>query len=68
MLVKVMTDFIDKHTKVLHEKGSTFSCDVERFNEIQTTGKFVEIIADTEEKKVEEIKPEKKKSVRRKDK
>lgn len=58
MLVKVKKDFIDKHTKVLHEKGSTFSCDEGRFVEIMNSGNYVEIIPQTEEKA--EIKEEQK--------
>lgn len=41
MMAKVISEFVDKHTGVLHEKGSTFSCDENRFNEIQKAGNFV---------------------------
>lgn len=35
MKVKVVKKFIDKNTKELHEVGSSFSCDENRFKELQ---------------------------------
>jgi len=48
MMAKVVNEFVDKYTGVLHKKGSTFSCENDRFIEIQKAGNFVE-----------EVKPEK---------
>lgn len=50
MMAKVINEFVDKYTGVLHEKGSTFACNKDRFIEIQKEGNFIE-----------EIKPEKSK-------
>lgn len=56
MNAKVVNEFVDKYTGVLHEKGSTFSCDENRFKEIQNTGNFVV-----------EVKPENNKKERKQD-
>lgn len=34
MKVKVISEFIDKHTSKLHEVGEVFECDEKRFKEI----------------------------------
>lgn len=41
MMAKVINEFVDKYTGVLHEKGSTFSCEKDRFIEIQKAGNFI---------------------------
>ena len=53
MRVSVTKEFVDVHTKSLHEKGSIFECSNERFTEIKKAGDYVE--------KLPEIKPEPKK-------
>ena len=55
MMAKVINEFVDKHTGVLHEKGSTFSCDENRFMEIQKAGNFVEEIKPEKSQKRKEI-------------
>ena len=42
MIVKVIKEFVDKHSGQLHELGSTFECSEERFKEIKDAGSFVE--------------------------
>lgn len=41
MRVKVVREFIDKHTRELHKVGDTFECKNERFKEIEKTGHYV---------------------------
>lgn len=41
MKVKVIKEFVDKHSNKLHPVGSTFECDESRFKEIQEAGAFV---------------------------
>lgn len=43
-MAKVINEFVDKNTGVLHEKGSTFACNKDRFIEIQKAGNFIEEI------------------------
>lgn len=47
MKVKVIKEFVDKHTGELHKVGSSFSCDKERFEEIKNAGDFVKEIPET---------------------
>lgn len=42
MKVKVIKEFVDKHSGQLHKVGSTYECDEARFKEIQDAGSFVE--------------------------
>lgn len=42
MKLKVINEFVDKHTKKLHKKGSTFECSETRYKEIQKAGSYVE--------------------------
>lgn len=41
MKVKVLKEFVDKHTKKLHKVNEVFDCDNKRFEEILSTGAFV---------------------------
>ncbi len=50
MKVKVIKSFQDKYTKEPHKKGSSFSCEKKRYDEIQKTGNFLEEISETKEK------------------
>lgn len=52
MKVKVIKEFVDRHTGVLHKKGSTFECDPLRYEEISMSGEYVEEI-----KNIEPMKP-----------
>lgn len=54
MTAKVISEFVDKYTGVLHEKGSTFTCDKARFVEIQKVGAFVEEVKPTKSSKRKE--------------
>lgn len=51
MKVKVINEFVDIHTGVLHENGSTFECDEARFKEIEKAGSFVKPVIEKENKK-----------------
>lgn len=51
MKVKVINEFVDIHTGVLHENGSTFECNEARFKEIKKAGSFVEPVVEKEKKK-----------------
>ncbi len=42
MKVKVIKEFVDKHTRKLHKVNDTFECDKNRFNEIKSAGNYVE--------------------------
>lgn len=52
MKVKVIKDFVDKHTKDLHKVNDILTVSKERFEEINSTshGAFVEAISDTDVK------------------
>lgn len=50
MKVKVIKEFVDKHTKELHTVGSSFSCDEARYKEIKEAGDFVEKIPEEKKK------------------
>ena len=52
MKVKVIKEFVDKHTKRLHKVGSTFECDKTRFNEIKEAGSFIEPVSEPKKEKV----------------
>lgn len=54
MKVKVIREFVDKHTNELHEVGSTFDVTAKRLKEIQSVGDFVQ--------EVEEVKSDEKKT------
>ena len=41
MKVKVVKEFVDKHTGELHKVDSSFDCSEDRFKEIQKAGAFV---------------------------
>ena len=41
MKVKVIKEFVDKHTKKLHKVNEVFECDSKRYEEIIKTGAFV---------------------------
>jgi hypothetical protein len=41
MKVKVVKEFVDKHTKKLHKVNETFDCNAKRYEEILKTGAFV---------------------------
>lgn len=41
MKVKVVREFIDKHTRELHKVNAVFECDNNRFKEIESAGHFV---------------------------
>lgn len=51
MKVKVINEFVDKLSGVLHEKGSTFECDEARFKEIEKAGSFVKPVIEKDKKK-----------------
>lgn len=53
MKVKVIKEFVDIHTGELHEKGSSFVCDKDRFEEIKEKGAFVEEVPDVKKEKKE---------------
>lgn len=53
MKVRVINEFVDKHTGAVRNAGSLFECDKERFEEIEKSGHFVEEV-------IEENKPGKK--------
>ena len=42
MKVKVIKEFVDKHTNELHSVGSIFECGETRFKEIQEAGSYIE--------------------------
>lgn len=46
MKVKVIRDFIDKHTKVYCPVGMTREVNKERYAEIQAAGDFVRVISE----------------------
>lgn len=54
MKVKVIREFVDKHTNELHEVGSTFDVTAKRLKEIQSVGDFVQ--------EVKEVKSDEKKT------
>lgn len=41
MKVKVIKEFVDKHTNVLHPEGEEFECRKSRYEEIMQSGKYV---------------------------
>ena len=46
MKVKVKSEFVDKHTRKLHQVGEVFECTENRLKEIQSVGDFVSVVAD----------------------
>lgn len=54
MKVKVVKEFVDKHTGKLHAVGSEFECDDARYNEIKQAGSFVEPAKEQNKEKVKE--------------
>ena len=44
MKIRVISEFIDKHTKELHPKDAVLFVSEERFSEIKKAGDFVELI------------------------
>lgn len=55
MKVKVVNEFVDKHTGELHRKDSSFDCDETRLKEIEKAGSFVVVEPAKEKKKAEVI-------------
>lgn len=53
MKVKVIKEFIDKHTGELHTVGSSFECDESRYNEILESGLYVEPVQEKAKVKAE---------------
>lgn len=51
MKVTVIKEFVDKYTGELREIGSSFSCDIRRFEEIKNAGDFVKESSENERKK-----------------
>lgn len=47
MKVKVIKEFVDKHTKKLNKVGDSFECSETRYKEIQRAGSFVELVKET---------------------
>ena len=47
MKVKVIREFVDKHTKKVHKLNDVFECDNKRFEEIKKTGNFVVPVTET---------------------
>lgn len=41
MRVKVVKEFIDKHSRKLHKVNEVFECNNDRFKEIESTGHYV---------------------------
>lgn len=56
MKVKVIKEFVDKHTNRLHKMGSTFECDKTRFKEIKEAGSFIEPVSEPKKEKVNKTK------------
>lgn len=54
MKVKVLKQFIDKHTKEVHKAGETLNISKARYEEILTVGKLVEEIKETKAAKTAE--------------
>lgn len=44
MKVKVIKEFVDRHTGELHTVGSSFNCGHRRFDEMKASGNYVEPI------------------------
>ena len=42
MKVKVIKEFVDKHTNKLHKVNEVFECTEDRYNEIMGAGSYVE--------------------------
>lgn len=42
MKVKVIKEFVDRHTNKLHKVNEVFECDAKRYEEIKKAGSFVE--------------------------
>ena len=55
MKVKVIKEFVDRHTKELHTVGSSFDCDKARYSEIKASGNYVEPVIETVKAKKEEV-------------
>ena len=53
MKVKVINEFVDIHTGVLHKNGSTFECDETRYKEIENAGSIVVPVIEKVKKKEE---------------
>ena len=56
MKVKVIKEFVDKHTNKLHKVNEVFECTEERYNEIKGAGSYVEPVPVT--KKAEKVEKE----------
>lgn len=50
MKVKVIKEFVDKHTNKLHKVNEVFDCDAKRYEEIKGAGAFVEPVKEKETK------------------
>lgn len=51
MKVKVIHEFIDKHTTEIHKVNDILEISEERFEEILTVGKLIEKVAEVTEEK-----------------
>jgi len=51
MKVTVIKEFVDKYTGELREIGSSFSCDIRRFEEIKNAGDYVEELPEARREK-----------------
>lgn len=47
MKVRVLVEFVDRHSRELHEVGSSFECSEERYKEILSAGKYVAVVEET---------------------
>lgn len=64
MKVKVLTEFVDKHTGELRKVGSSFECTDERLKEIRSVGSFVEVIESAAEEEKKTAKTAKKRTTK----
>lgn len=60
MKVKVIREFVDKHTNELHPVGSVFNVTAKRMKEIQSAGDFVQEIKEVKEPEVKSEKTDRK--------
>lgn len=51
MRVKVVKNYVDKYTRLLHSKGTEVEMTRGRFDEIALSGHYVEEIKETDKKK-----------------
>lgn len=60
MKVKVIREFMDKHTNELHEVGSVFDVTAKRLKEIQSVGDFVQEVKEDKSDEKKTVKKERK--------